>query len=628
MNLKAMPSGSVRRLSLQALACSFALMAPVAYGIPLTQSTSFDPGGSQCGVGYDAAANIIWLYNCFGSEVVSYDTSGNRLSALPSPGGTANDVDVDIADTAFEIAGRLIPPGTILSMNGERGSVEVYALDPQTGATLIELDTGFGLNHVVGGSYHRRRNTYFVVQDRVPNSEVRNRIAELDSLTGRELSRFETAPYSVGFGDLDVCSDESTIAEFSPEGTLLEEHDLPAGVNGLSGIAINDRVAGEAWVSSTSGDITLINNLPCGTFTTTAMPRLLLDDVLAFETDNEAVVEVLLSDPPLQTEVSFSYQTEQGTALFGDDFTRVAGALNVSGNTTVQRISIPLRQDDVAELPETFTLRLETVSGITLPRESLTITVLDRFSDPVAGIAASILPASRSVQVGSTATAFTSIVNTRPGDAVSCGLSLPTGTQATFSFQPTDPLTNTPVGSPFDTPSIASGAIQTYIMSITPYAAFDPEDLAIAFNCADGNFAGQITGVNTFRLAASETPSPDLIALTTVVDLVAPEDTTTLFAVASSNLGAGSDVTVSLDGSGLDIDLLICETDPVLGSCSGDVSTETTLNYPGDSIRTFAVFVTPNTELSNNPAENRIFINFADAAGRELGSTSTAVRSR
>jgi len=625
-------------LWISALFCLFTLFTLPAFAIPLTQSTSFASGGSQCGIGYDSAADTIWLYTCFGSEIVAYDTSGNQLNSLPSQGGPANDVDIDIADTAFEIAGRLMPPGTILFMNGELGSVEVYAINPQNGAVLIELDTAFGLNHVVGGSYHRNRNTYFVVQDNVPNATERNRIAELDALTGRELARFETAPYVVSFGDLDVCSasgnlfvvssGESSIAEYSPEGVLLEEHELPTGVSSLSGIAINDRVAGQAWVSSNAGPVTLIDNLPCGRFTSSATPQLLLNDVVAFETDNEAIVEVLLSDPPLQTEVAFSYQTEEGTALFGDDFTFLSGSLNVSGNTTIQRISIPLRQDTVDELAETFTLQLQPISGLSLPRESLTVTVLDRLGDPVAGIAASILPASRSVQVGDTATAFASIVNVQPGSVVSCGLRLPSGTEATFSFQPTDPLTNLPVGLAFDTPSIASGAIQTYVMSITPYAAFNPLDLAIVFDCADGNFAGQINGVNTFRLAASTTPSPDLIALTTVVDLVAPEDTTTLFAVASSNLGSTGEITVSTDNSALDAELLICETDPALGSCSSDISAEITLNYPADSSRTFAVFVSPNSVISNDPAQNRIFIKFADASGRELGSTSTAVRSR
>jgi hypothetical protein len=63
-------------------------------------------------------------------------------------------------------------------------------------------------------------------------------------------------------------------------------------------------------------------------------------------------------------------------------------------------------------------------------------------------IAAAVLPSSRSVQVGTFATAFATIVNAGSVTATRCGISLVTAIPATFSFQTTNPLTNQAIGFP------------------------------------------------------------------------------------------------------------------------------------------------------------------------------------
>ena len=61
-------------------------------------------------------------------------------------------------------------------------------------------------------------------------------------------------------------------------------------------------------------------------------------------------------------------------------------------------------------------------------------------------IVAAVLPSSRSVQVGTFATAFATIINTGSVTATNCGISLVTAIPATFSFQTTNPLTNQAIG--------------------------------------------------------------------------------------------------------------------------------------------------------------------------------------
>src|SRR5262249_20237988 len=69
---------------------------------------------------------------------------------------------------------------------------------------------------------------------------------------------------------------------------------------------------------------------------------------------------------------------------------------------------------------------------------------LDFVAQAVTGVslAAAVLPGSRSVQVGSPATAFATVINLSLAAASACGITPVTNVPATFAYQTTDPLTN------------------------------------------------------------------------------------------------------------------------------------------------------------------------------------------
>ena len=98
------------------------------------------------------------------------------------------------------------------------------------------------------------------------------------------------------------------------------------------------------------------------------------------------------------------------------------------------------------------------------------------------------------------------------------------------------------------------------------------------------------------------------------------------FAVALSNVGAAAtgDITgVANTGTAiLPLSISISETDPATGVVIGDHVLQSV--GAGDN-RTVAVFVTFNGCVPFDPAVNRIFIEFRDAANNVVGSTSTAV---
>lgn len=260
------------------LALVLVLAASGAARAQLTIAGQFDPSGTSdnCGLGFDSAAHEVWLYGCSGANVQRYSTAGVLLSStVVRPGESANDVDIELSTAPFTLAATVVPSNALLFINGESGVAEIYALDKTNGAILSTLNTAFGASHVVGGAYHRIRQTLFLVQDLVAGATNGNRIAEVSPQTGAVLNTFQIATtFSVNFGDLEVCnstgnliavsSDENRIAEYTPTGTLVQYYPLPVGVSSLAGIGI-DESSGDLWVASSAGggDVWRLTGGPC-----------------------------------------------------------------------------------------------------------------------------------------------------------------------------------------------------------------------------------------------------------------------------------------------------------------------------------------------------------------------------
>jgi hypothetical protein len=193
---------------------------------------------------------------------------------VPRPGESADDVDIEFAPEGVLLGNVALPEGTLLFINGDSGVADIYAIDTSTGLVLATLNTAFGASHVVGGGYHRTRDTLFLIQDEVPGAVNGNRVAEVDPVTGTVLNSFQTngQGFSVFYGDLDilengnfvlVSSSQSSTVEFTPAGGFVQSLSLPAGVTSLSGVAF--RNLGQGWVCGTGGLVWQIGGLPtCG----------------------------------------------------------------------------------------------------------------------------------------------------------------------------------------------------------------------------------------------------------------------------------------------------------------------------------------------------------------------------
>jgi YVTN family beta-propeller protein len=249
-------------------------------------------------------------------------------------------------------------------------------------------------------------------------------------------------------------------------------------------------------------------------------------------------------------------------------------------------------------------------------------------------LAASVLPESRSVQVGTAATAFVTIIDAGPGNATTCLIAPSVGVPATFLFQTTDPSTNALTGIANTPVNIPQGTAQSFVIALTPTAPFNPADVAFTFGCADASPASTLIGVNTLNLSASATPVPDIVALAASGDpgfVDIPGATGIgVFAVATVNLGIDATITASADSgtANLPVTLTVCQTDPASGNCLAVPSSTVTTDIAANATPTFGIFVAGSHAVTNSPGTNRVFVRFRDTSSTLRGATSVAVRSQ
>jgi len=247
---------------------------------------------------------------------------------------------------------------------------------------------------------------------------------------------------------------------------------------------------------------------------------------------------------------------------------------------------------------------------------------------------ASVLPTSRSVQVGNPAAAFATIINAGSVTATDCDIAPLTSVQADFAYQTTD-ASNALIGTPGTPVDIAAGANQSYVFAFTPTASFAPVDVRLDFDCSNTDPAPVTVGLNTLVLVADSNPVPDIVALVATLngDGIVNLAPTGVFGAATVNVGTASTITVSADtgDASLPVSIALCETDPATSVCiNPTVPTLDPVTIPiaAGATPTFAFFVTGADTVPFDPENNRIFVHFKDADGVTRGSTSVAVQTQ
>jgi YVTN family beta-propeller protein len=265
-------------------------------------------------------------------------------------------------------------------------------------------------------------------------------------------------------------------------------------------------------------------------------------------------------------------------------------------------------------------------------------TVIATFTQNAAAnltLVAAVLPLSRSVQVGNTATAFATMIDAGPADAATCTIAPQTSIPASFVFQTTNPATNALTGTANTPVNVAAGQAQSFVIALTPAAAFPPTNVAFTFTCANAPSPAATTiGVDALNLSGSTTPVPDVVALAASGDpgfVDIPGATGTgVFAVATVNLGTDATIIASANTgtANLPVILTLCQTDPTSGACLAAPTSNVMADIPPNATPTFGIFVTGSSAVANLPGVNRVFVTFTDSAGTLRGETSVAVRTQ
>jgi sugar lactone lactonase YvrE len=250
---------------------------------------------------------------------------------------------------------------------------------------------------------------------------------------------------------------------------------------------------------------------------------------------------------------------------------------------------------------------------------------------------ASVLPASRSVEIGNPATIFATMINTGTSGLDNCQVSLPGFPPygLTLNYQTTNPTTNALTGSP-NTPVTIPGndGSQSFVVALQGTAVVNAPGLPLNFACQQENAlvaAPSVPGVNTVDLFISSTPVADVIALvaTTSNDgIVHLSNGSGSFAVAADNIGAAAPLTAVTDfnGATLPASATICLSNPITAGClASPTSSVAIANFTTGATPTFSVFLTATGSIPFNPVDSRIFFRFLDSSGAEHGATSVAV---
>lgn len=242
---------------------------------------------------------------------------------------------------------------------------------------------------------------------------------------------------------------------------------------------------------------------------------------------------------------------------------------------------------------------------------------------------AAVLPYARAIAVGQPATAFASIINHGNVSGLDCGLALPAGIAASFTYQTTDAgnqLTGTP-----DTPvKIPAGATQGFVFGITPKVPMADREIAPLFACVNSEPAPVHPGVNSLILTAVADPPPDLLAIGITpsqdgVVRLPPPTGTGFFSTAAINIGSAGNIAVSADdgGRGLALNLVVCETNAngAWLACGSNLNR----TVGAGQVVYYSVFVTGTGQpIAFDPANHRLFLRFR-SNGNTVGATNVAV---
>ncbi|MFO7683899.1 MAG: Calx-beta domain-containing protein [Chloroflexota bacterium] len=182
-----------------------------------------------------------------------------------------------------------------------------------------------------------------------------------------------------------ILSSGSIITQTGTDPLTWQVQDLAPGESGMITVTgvISPDLQTEMTLTNTveisnSMDISLANNVA------TAVSQIVIPEISfsqsSYTVDESAgsiTITAVLSPAQPFMDVFVDYQTVEGTAVSGEDYTTVSGILTFLQGITQTTIAIPILDDDIPELDKTFSLALSTPAHAILNNSTAAVTILD-----------------------------------------------------------------------------------------------------------------------------------------------------------------------------------------------------------------------------------------------------------
>ena len=254
-----------------------------------------------------------------------------------------------------------------------------------------------------------------------------------------------------------------------------------------------------------------------------------------------------------------------------------------------------------------------------------------------ASIVSAVTPVARAAAVGTTVTAFATVLNASTTNvATSCTIAAPSGLPLVFSYRTFNTTTGAIGGVQNPSVNIAANGRADFLLSFRSTAAMS-SNMAMVFDCSNTNPAASVSGLNTFLMTGTAGAVADVIstAVTATNDGIAniPLGGTGFAALAAVNIGAGSNLQARLQTNAigaannpLPLTLTMCQTNPSTGACISAQGATVNFTAGANQTVTFSAFATSNgTPIAFDPAGKRMFVHFFQS-NTPVGSASVAVR--
>jgi YVTN family beta-propeller protein len=558
-----------------------------------------------CWPGTAARAELVYVANNSDNTVSVYDTATGTVTATIIAGNNAN--------------GIAITPNSAKAYVSYEDDGTVVALSTATNAVLATIQTGGTPNAAVASP---DGSTVYIANN------GNNQIEVIDTATDTLRTTVTAGNGPVGLAitpdgsTLYVANRGETAIQVISTSTLLTTTRITVGQipiavavtpDGSTAYAVNGN-----FYAAGGGSVSVIDVATNAVTATIPVGNDPID--VAFTPDGKTAYVVNAMD---STASVIDIATHTVTATIGNLPAADAVAVTPDGKTAYVASSIP--QGIVSAIDVASGQVISTFNVGAFP------TVVAITSAP-APLVASILPGGRSVQTGTTATVFATMLNSGATALTGCSIALPASAPSglSLSYQTTDPTTNALTGEPNTPVDIAGNSgFQTFVLSFDSAAALSAQALPLVFDCDGVLRVSPIPGVNTVDLIFSTTPLADIVALAAT----ATNDGTVhlssdigAFAVAAVNVGITDNLTVTADtgDATLPVTTTLCQTTSA-GQCLAPPAATVPISFAANATPTFSIFVSATAPVAFAPGTSRIFVRFVDAGTVSHGSTSVAV---